>query len=532
MRDYERHNEEQLRAAWTRQYNHLYQLLDEDPLAAIEAAKELGPTGVLDSANIATLRACIYVDAGSAVKDPNVLREAARIFRRMVCDEPDRLQGHYNFANALSELALLISHEDVPWHLVTSGIRRVARSHFHKAAEPLHGPLASQAFTNHGNLLGKAYRWIEAYESYEMALLGDPRNGVAALRMAQTLLRYSRRAPDSAKRYRGLARSYLLQARESSSTTHEYGGRQAVDRIQLLLDSEEIRDADPITRAEPADEYTQFAVKNRLMLSPDITCCEEPRSRWDSLLIGSVVESADTPHGVPPIFAMFNQLKADFAAARWIAFVSRAGRAPETGYYSDTLDYAKYGLSQSLLLLAQRSAIDILDRVAVAASEHFGLPGTPSQITFLTRWHDFDRRKVVRPLRWQHCVSELVRDGNTALVALSELAEDLMARGALSEKKSLRHEATHRFVIQHDMGSKPSRDTPLIAHYDEETVLRETLASLQTARAAIFYLRDAIAIDAFQKINKAEGPIGQLDVPSHHYIRGEGDEPRKPVKGS
>ena len=60
----------------------------------------------------------------------------------------------------------------------------------------------------------------------------------------------------------------------------------------------------------------------------------------------------NAPFGVPPIFAMFNMLKADFIASRWLAFIATEEQMTETRYYSDTLDYAKYGATQSLLLTA------------------------------------------------------------------------------------------------------------------------------------------------------------------------------------
>ncbi len=81
------------------------------------------------------------------------------------------------------------------------------------------------------------------------------------------------------------------------------------------------------------------------------------------------------------------------------------------------------------------------------------------------------------------------------------------------------------FVVLHDEGASASRDTPRIAHYQEGDMRDETLESLRTARAAIFYLRDAIVAHEQRVAAAAKGPIGELEVYPHHVIRGgERDE--------
>jgi hypothetical protein len=221
---------------------------------------------------------------------------------------------------------------------------------------------------------------------------------------------------------------------------------------------------------------------------------------------------------------MFNMLKADFIMSRWLVFIAAEEQMPETGYYSDTLDYAKYGVAQSLLLTAQRSAIDLLDRIAVAASEHFGFPGSPEQIYFVNRWHKMQGHNLALPIKWIPEVESEIRSGNCALIAMAELAEDMMKGGYLRPQKTLRNESTHRFVVLHDIGASANRETPFISHCNEDKFQYETIEALRIARAAILYLREAIRYREAHQIEEADSPLVRLDVYPHHFIRGESDD--------
>ena len=132
--------------------------------------------------------------------------------------------------------------------------------------------------------------------------------------------------------------------------------------------------------------------KHRLALAPTIEGLDLAMPRWDSLRVESISEPIDTEYGVPPLFAMFNVLKSEYLTARFLAYSALSSEIPESGKYSDTLDYACYGIHTSLLTLSQRSCIDLLDKIAVATSEYLGLPGSSNAITFLKRWF-VDRKR-------------------------------------------------------------------------------------------------------------------------------------------
>jgi hypothetical protein len=261
--------------------------------------------------------------------------------------------------------------------------------------------------------------------------------------------------------------------------------------------------------------------------------CEKPRRfdcsllRWDSLQLTGIYESP-LKAGVPAIFAMFNVMKSDFLAARYLALQALTSSVPESGLYADTLDYATYGVKQSMLALAQRACIDVLDKVAVATTEYLALSSGPNPVYFSNRW--FAERKRGQPLTWHDALRPHIEKGNTALIALAELSLDVKKDGALHQKKAFRHSSTHRFTVLHDFGSTASRNSIHVEHSGIEEFTSVLIESLQLARAAILYFVEMIAINEAKTL-KSAGRVMQLDVPSHHVIRGEDvRKPRAPRK--
>ena len=432
----------------------------------------------------------------------------------------ERLDILYNLGNGLSSLAELQRSDDSNWYLNTSDFRREARQCFEIAGSS-HGDiqLKARAKTNHANLLAQSHRWLEAYELYREALTLDPKNVIASSGAVKVLLRAIHLGIGPRSILESLAAHYVTQAQLYRGELTKYAGKRdskILDDLPQQLD-ESVQWPPDLANT---DEYTRFVGENHLALSLTIEGLNPDLKRWDSLSIQSITENMDVEFGVPPIFAMFNTLKADYMAARWLAFQAIHGQVRESGSYFDTLDYALYGIKESLLTLAQRSAFDILDRLAVAASEYFRLEGSPTSIYFLKRWHVMKGRELKKPLEWQPAILDEVEQGNTALVALSELAEDIATGGYLEQKKTLRNASTHRFVILHDLSISKSLKSNFIEHYEFEDFRDQTIASLRMVRAALIYLVESVSMREARQA-RTLGIVAPLEVPLHHWIRSE-----------
>lgn len=228
----------------------------------------------------------------------------------------------------------------------------------------------------------------------------------------------------------------------------------------------------------------------------------------------------------PPVFAMFNMLKSDFILARDLAWRATDNKVwPSTGRFADTLDFASYGPHTSALILAHRTALDLLDKVAVTANHYFGIGLAPDKVYFGKLWRgNPDKVTGARPLIEK--VEEAIRGGANALYGLVELAEDYeSSAGILRAQKNLRNAGTHRFVVLHDLGEPMhSRQTPEVEHHHHEQFSQEVLRALRVARSAIQMLALSIAQHEQALAQRTPGLVGSLMVPDHDWIRGRDEE--------
>jgi hypothetical protein len=174
-------------------------------------------------------------------------------------------------------------------------------------------------------------------------------------------------------------------------------------------------------------------------------------------------------------------------------------------------------METSMLALAQRSCIDLLDKVAIATSEYLGLPGSPKKISFSNRW--FLTRKKDEQLNWEPSIRQEIIDGNTALIALAEVSRDIESGGFLTIKKSIRHGSTHRFTVLHDIESAPKRESKFIEHLDSTAFTGQLIETLQLARAVIFYFVELIRCRERRLAGDGSKCVA-LIVPDHDWIRG------------
>ena len=491
----------------------LSRLLNSDPQRAVDEARQLRGKGAMrDSAR--ALRGGILIDGGGHIQDRHAVLEGVQIFRRLVSDNGKEHTLRYNLANGLCQLGRLNETKGPDHYVATFSERREARRIFQSVAnEAEDWPRTAQALINLGNELDYGYRWVEAYDRWTRALESDPANTVAALSSARMLLRrmqHDLHHPPSLHQVTGY---YARLASRKASVIQQIAGRHAMD---LAMKLPTFRSSwRPRRLHQIKDESGRFVAEHRLALVGTVEGLDLRKKRWDDVQIPAISEKLSAGPGVPPLFAMFNQLKADFCAARWLAFSSEMHPPRDTSSYGDTLDYATYGIAPSLLVLAQRAALDILDRVAVCANEYFNFGSKPNEIHFRTFWREKDGTGDWRPR-----LKEELEYWNPGIIALGELASDLCEGGLLALHRDLRNVGTHRFAVLHDMGREPSRPNPAVEHYEMEHFRDETIETLRITRSAILYLRDAII--SRESRQKQDGPRLTLEVVPHHYIRGEG----------
>ncbi|NIM18743.1 MAG: hypothetical protein GTO51_00600 [Candidatus Latescibacteria bacterium] len=459
--------------------------------------------------------ASTLIDAGDAARDNSAVVEGEALLERLLIENPNDPDILYPLANALTARSAPYSYKSPDWYLQTLELRVRARVMLHTVGRSEgRDDIRARAITNLGNALWTGHRWVEAYDTYLQALAVDPSNAVARTGAVKALLRQIKLGLGDNKTLRAVASEHLKRAGEDRNRLIELAGTAAAEELNLLLQKDltggEYPDLSQVT------PYEQFVARERLALTPTIEGIQPGLRRWDTLRLESIVEPLDREHGVPPVFAMFNVLKSDYLAARWQCYTALHEGAPESGSYADTLDYARYGINVSLLILTQRAAMDVFDKIAVFVAEYLETNEKPRTIWFRNRWYEKD--KSTGSLTWNPFVEPEISRGNPGFIALAEVASDLNADGYLYSKKASRNTGTHRFSVIHDLQTDPSRPSAYATHYGEEEFQVTLLDTLRLTRSALIYLAEAVGR---REAHLANGKrLGTLTVPSHDWIRG------------
>ena len=264
------------------------------------------------------------------------------------------------------------------------------------------------ALCNLGNLLDDSGRWVEAHTAYADALDADPTNGNAAGNIAELLRRRLGRQVDQRGHLAAVYDKYVAIAQSLRQRTVEVAGTAAADRWDAL---EPTGSQGHLRHAgDQLDPYQCWIVRHRLALVASVDGLGSDSQQWDTASVCGLVSSAG--ERVPGIFGALNVLKAEFLVARRLAFQGQRMHAEsparqhpdDPGLYTDTLDGSLYGETPALLLLAHRSALDVLDKIAVTANEHFSSGLAPARVEYSRYWRGRARgRRVADERRPARC---------------------------------------------------------------------------------------------------------------------------------
>lgn len=501
----------------------LEHLIDTDPDEALRQARALSLEGP-NRLNKMQLRAATLVNAGVQCQHQDAINDGLALYRE--------LHSQYPTANTVFNLGTAIvssigySPDGAEWLDHKEGTRHArteARACFWSVAQDAKASASArtQSWTNLANQLADSQRWSECHDARLAAMALDRKNGVAAHAAARYLI-YCYQLGLCSDLAILEAAAYAKVARENRDRIIEYAGLQAADGMLSFLN----RFQEPPPRAPHSDPFISWVEKERLTLGPTVELVDSEMSKLDWLRLPGILERENgkgtTP---PPIFAMFNQMKGDFILARDLAWRSRDEAGwPASGCFDDTLDYAVYGPATSALILAHRTAIDLLDKVAAAANHYFDLGLKPHEIFFGKIWRLRPNKEGEKLLTSK--VESIVRDGVHALYGLVELADDYEARsGILRPLKDLRNAGTHRFVVLHDLGDRSQcRQAAEIEHHDFDRFTATAMSALRVARSAIQMLALAVSEQEELLMKSKEGLIGTLEVFDHDWIRGRDDD--------
>lgn len=492
-------------------------LLDRDPAEAIKQARAISLDATEpERINLMVLRASTLIDGGALTRQQDAIEEGLALFRELH-DRFPTTDITYNLANGLIATAGTpprgpdwLAHQER-----TRVDRAEARRCFWKVSQDqdANPTLRTQAWTNLANQFNSSFRLGEAHDAWRAALEIDPENGVAAICAARNLLSlYDRGGCSDITRTEAIMLAKI--AHRHLDRVIQYAGAQAAEGIAAFASELE----DPPPRLPHEDPFIAWVERERLTLAPVVELVDPTLGKLDWLMLPGILErESDASVMPPPVFAMFNMLKSDFILARDLAWRALDRNAwPATGRFGDTLDGASYGPDTSALVLAHRTALDLLDKIAVTANHYFELGHPPEKVYFGKLWRGHpDKETGVRPITEK--VQTVILGGVSALYGLVELAEDYdNSTGILRAQKDLRNAGTHRFVVLHESANPAhSRQALEIEHHRRHQFTQEVLDALRTVRSAIQML--ALSISQHERVleRRAGGVVGSLYVSDH-----------------
>jgi hypothetical protein len=385
--------------------------------------------------------------------------------------------------------------------------------------------------TNLGNALGWCGRLVEAIASYDAALALDPTFGMARGNRGASLELYSRLTHETAHQSLLAREGYTELVRALKGRKLWPDARASFVRARERIErhfSREYLNAVPhdhnerLGRSKRERDYRQWCLRERLVLNPLNELGARPVAARDTLTLPGMIE----PIGRGPKYhGFFNQLKQEYATARYLAYEGEHADRPHFSdryvELTDMYDYAAYGIGVEKARIAYRMAYSILDKVAVFVNEYFEAGWKPRRAEF--RWLWYEKRDADAPLR-----KAVYRRDNPGLQALFWLSKDLYDEDTpyaeatepeAAEAAEIRNHLEHRYVKLHTEFAGPPRwpiyavdsagaepldraGDPFAAFGRDNLALsisrrdfaRRTLWVLRTARAALLYMVFAVRI--------------------------------------
>lgn len=495
----------------------------------LRLSEDIGASGLaeLEMAGLRFTCSSLVINAGADLGDVDLLTQGKELaswaLNATPQDQPLHYQCIYNVANATLAMCDLGLPTQSTREEQLAGIlenRRTHRTVLRDARRMLEAvgssPIAdphtrSSAYCNLANCLDHSERWAEAYDFYLLALDVDPTNGNAAGNLAQLLMNRIRSGIGQTGHIAAVYDKYVNLAQLLRERTVAYAGEGTAARWDSLEETESLGHLAHGLEGS-GDEYRRWVAAHRLALSAAVEGLGSDDAHWDGAVI-EVLHGAAIEDMTPPILAEMNVLKSDFLVSRRLAFdgYEQVAEGPEqkdddSGYYVETLDYSLYGTQYSKLLLAQRSALDVLDKTAVVANEHFGIGDDANRVSFRQFWATKDGR--VR--------SKLQEDPQRSLAAfaLSELAFDMDKDGMYAPSQALRNAGTHR-IVHAAVLDATGVTVDARSRIDVLELVDSTILALQVTRSAYLYLIDLIA----SWNHPEDHPGDYLLFPSYEYMQ-------------
>lgn len=456
------------------------------------------------------------VDAADDEREEGALVRATELALAVeeVCTGANATWARYCHANAWSGLYRLRRYPDLAlsWDQpeLLNEIFHLRSALQHEGATQLANHLRAQVHCNLGNAFNKTGRTIDAIEHWELALEFNPLLAMAQGNLGEGLGFYASTLYDEG--HAGLlflqARHHLARAVDiglgrdgatyDAALKHFKRGLEFFDGLLARIgaspddDMTWVRDFS-MGKSKAERDYRRWCLERKLFLNPLNDAYIEPIAAHD------VLNLPDHPADDTGItyLAFFNQLKQEFAYARWCLYEgsvsSKLHMADREVRLAFNADHARYSIALEQVKTAFRTAYSLMDKVAYFVNDYWKLQIPEKQVDFNSVWTE-----KKKPLNGR--IREMLEDSrNLSLQALYWLSRDFfdeqlhkVAAPDAHALKDLRNHLEHKFLKVVDI--KPSNQEPAIltdrlSHkVTPEELMAKAERVLKVARSALVYL--------------------------------------------
>lgn len=363
-----------------------------------------------------------------------------------------------------------------------------------------------QVFTNLGNCMDTVGRFIEAQEYWRQALVLEPKFGMAVGNKGCGLETYARALYDSGHQmlFVKFAHAAIKSALEKRALydgvypharVHFESVKNRIESLVPNLRKVKLHDH-PMGKSEAERSYRAWCLENRLFLNPLNDLGPNSVANRDVLMLPSFTTKVNE---TPTLVGFFNQLKQEYASARWLFY---EGTETDKIHFSDrdvllynTLDYSCHALSVEKTKIAFRMAYSLFDKLAFFLNEYLQLGINDRDVYFKTLWYQ-PRSAKPFPLR-----PVFVNLDNWPFRGLFWLAKDLFdeqysdviepeARDFYLIRNRLEHSSLRVFE---DFAAGLSPDLEIFSNRLAYSITRgdlnaKTLSLFKLVRAAMIYV--------------------------------------------
>lgn len=371
-----------------------------------------------------------------------------------------------------------------------------------------------QILTNLAGQLSSVGRPVEALHYWDRVLEIEERFAMALLNRGQGLVSYAQSLSDGGHHQLMLAQAHdSIIAGLADNAVHDHPdnlqhiplfeerSRSLRNYINIESANENLFEKHSLGRSNAERDYRRWCLFERLFLNPMNDLGPHTIASHDSLMLPSITLPIDKGGATPPpVFGLFNQLKQEYATARYFLYegihADRTHFADKGVKLINTLDYPSYAVNVEKMRVAYRMAYSIFDKIAYFLNHYLELDVPPHQVYFRSIWYErkgkqpkpilgFFTDRENWPLRGLFWLSKDFHDPE--FKAATEPAAEALAelRNELEHKYCQLHEEWGFLIV--DIEDAKTEDT-IGFHIGRDDFAAKTLRLISLARAAIIYL--------------------------------------------